>query len=86
MDDMNSDDLNDEQRTNMFDEAAGFISANYPRALRDFYNKCNTEGFNPEQAMTLVTKYFEMLLLNAANSADEPSDSDFGLEDDDDEI
>jgi hypothetical protein len=69
--------MNDED-AQMFESAAGFISNNYPKALRDFYNKCNSEGFNPEQCMTLTGKYFEMLLLNAANSEPEDSDSDSG--------
>jgi hypothetical protein len=61
----------------MFNEAAGFIAENYPRAMRLFYNRCVTEGFSSEQTMTLVTKYFEMLIANAVNKDDDmPSDSD----------
>jgi len=67
--------MNDEN-SQMFESAAGFIANNYPKALRDFYNKCNTEGFNPEQCMSLTGKYFEMLLLNAANSEEEDPESD----------
>jgi hypothetical protein len=45
--------------------------------MRLFYNRCVTEGFSSEQTMTLVTKYFEMLIANAVNKdEDMPSDSD----------
>lgn len=66
------------EHEDMFNEAAGFIAENYPRAMRLFYNRCVTEGFSPEQTMVLVTKYFEMLIANAVSKDDEdiPSESD----------
>ena len=80
MDELNSfGDLDNEDRAKMFEDASAFISKNYPKALRTFYNNCNSEGFNPEQCMTMTLKYFEMVLLNLANS-----ESDKALDDDDD--
>ena len=74
------------EHEDMFNEAAGFIAENYPRAMRLFYNRCVTEGFSPEQTMTLVTKYFEMLIANAVSKdedirsdSDSDSDSDYFL-------
>lgn len=78
MDDLNSfGDLDNEDRAKMFEDASAFISKNYPKALRTFYNNCNAEGFNPEQCMTMTLKYFEMVLLNLANSGtDKDTDED----------
>jgi hypothetical protein len=79
MDELNSfGDLDNEDRAKMFEDASGFISKNYPKALRTFYNNCNSEGFNPEQCMTMTLKYFEMVLLNLANSG---TDKDVDEED-----
>lgn len=66
------------EHEDMFNEAAGFIAENYPRAMKLFYNRCVSEGFSPEQTMTLVTKYFEMLIANAVNRDEDdlPSESD----------
>lgn len=77
--------MDESENEDMFNEAAGFIAENYPRALRLFYNRCVTEGFTVEQTMSLVTKYFELLLSNAMpNGNDNPthdseSDSDFNF-------
>lgn len=79
--------MDEPENEDMFNEAAGFIAENYPRALRLFYNRCVTEGFSVEQTMSLVTKYFELLLSNAMPSekdnpfhgSESDSDSDFNF-------
>ena len=80
---MSNDPLSNNE--DMFNEAAGFIASNYPRALRLFYDRCTSEGFTPDQSMTLVARYFEMLLANAIRDDEEEidveecdSDSDSG--------
>lgn len=78
--------LSDEEREEMFDEAAGFIADNYPRALRSFYKKCELEGFTETQTMRLVAKYFDMLLVQASNAANcDTEDTESDEEDDDDD-
>jgi hypothetical protein len=80
----NDEPLDDPDRVRMFDEASGFIAENYPRALRLFYSKCESEGFTPDQCMSLVGKYFEMILTNTAMSrSDQPDEME--IEDDGDE-
>lgn len=82
MDDMNDsfdEDLNNDKNSRMFEDASSFISSNYPKALREFYNKCNLEGFNPEQSMSLVGRYFEMLLNNAANQMEDSDSGEFDM-------
>jgi len=83
----NDEPLNDPERVRMFDEASGFIAENYPRALRIFYTKCASEGFNPDQCMSLVGKYFEMILTNTAmgrpNNDDDADEVDIDEEDSD---
>jgi len=73
----NDEPLDDPERVRMFDEASGFIAENYPRALRLFYSKCASEGFTPDQCMSLVGKYFEMILTNTAMGR---SDDDQGVD------
>jgi len=83
----NDEPLDDPERVRMFDEASGFIAENYPRALRIFYSKCASEGFTPDQCMSLVGKYFEMILTNTAmgrpNNDDDADEVDIDEEDSD---
>lgn len=79
----NDEPLDDPDRVRMFDEASGFIAENYPRALRLFYSKCESEGFTPDQCMNLVGKYFEMILTSAAMSRQDKDQEEQELEDDD---
>jgi hypothetical protein len=84
MDELNSfGDLDNEDRARMFEDASAFIAKNYPKALRTFYTNCNSEGFNPEQCMTMTLKYFEMVLLNLANSGSDKALDDENRDDSD---
>ena len=81
----NDEPLDDPERVRMFDEASGFIAENYPRALRIFYSKCASEGFTSDQCMSLVGKYFEMILTNTAMGRPNNDDEDeVDIEDEDD--
>lgn len=59
--------FHDEFMSTEFSEANKYVSDNYPKALRVFFNSCFKEGFSSEQAMHLVSQYFGMLLTESAD-------------------
>jgi aspartyl/asparaginyl-tRNA synthetase len=69
-----NNDMEDEIQAQMFEEASGFIAINYPPALRKFYDKCVQEGFTQDQSMSLVARYFEMLMSHASHTGHREDD------------